>query len=63
MPLKVRDVIRLLTRNGWKKDRQKGSHRQFVHPSNPHTITVAGKEGTDMPPGTAHDILKKAGVK
>ena len=30
---------------------------------NERTITVAGKEGADMPPGTANDRLKKAGVK
>ncbi len=43
MPPKVRDVIRLLQREGWYLDRTRGSHRQFTHPSKPGTVTVAGK--------------------
>jgi predicted RNA binding protein YcfA (HicA-like mRNA interferase family) len=29
--MKVREVIRLLERDGWRLDRQSGSHRQYRH--------------------------------
>ena len=50
MPLKVREVIRLLERNGWKEIRAKGSHRHFKHPDQPGLITVPGKAfpGVDL---------------
>ena len=63
MPMKVREVIALLKKNGWRLDRQKGSHRQFVHAGKAEVVTVAGNEGTDVPRGTLNDILKKAGLK
>lgn len=63
MPMKVREVIRLLERNGWTEMRSKGSHRHFKHPDQPCIITVAGAEGKDLAPGTLHVILKKAGLK
>ncbi len=31
MPMKVREVIRLLEKHGWKEIRSKGSHRHFKH--------------------------------
>ena len=41
--LKVRDLIRLLEKDGWRLERTRGSHRQFKHGSKPMTVTVAGK--------------------
>jgi len=32
MPMKVREVIRLLEKRGWIEMRSKGSHRHFKHP-------------------------------
>ena len=32
MPMKVREVIKLLEERGWKEMRSRGSHRQFRHP-------------------------------
>ena len=45
MPMKVREVIRLLERNGWAEMLSKGSHRHFKHPDQPYVITVARAEG------------------
>jgi predicted RNase H-like HicB family nuclease len=42
MPLRVREVIQLLERNGWKELRSKGSHRHFKHPERPTLVTVPG---------------------
>jgi len=63
MPLKVREVIRLLEKHGWVKMRTKGSHRQFKHPNHALVITVPGNEGRELAPGTLSDILKMAGLK
>ena len=42
---------------------QTGSHRQFKHPVHPARVTVAGKPGDDVAPGTLNSILKQAGLK
>jgi len=63
MPLKVREVIRLLEKHGWVKMRTKGSHPQFKHPKQAVVITVPGNEGQELAPGTLSDILKMAGLK
>lgn len=61
--MKVREVIRLLEGDGWQLIRTKGSHRQFQHTAKAGTVTVAGKESIDVPPGTLNSILKHAGLK
>jgi predicted RNA binding protein YcfA (HicA-like mRNA interferase family) len=61
--VKVRDLIKLLVADGWYHVRTKGSHRQFQHSVKPGTVTVAGKPGLDVPPGTLSSILKSAGLK
>jgi predicted RNA binding protein YcfA (HicA-like mRNA interferase family) len=61
--LKIRDVIRILMRDGWILARQRGSHRQFRHPEKPGIVTVAGKPSADLAPGTLNSILKQARLK
>ena len=61
--MKVRDLIRLLTDDGWVLARQKGSHRQFEHPTKRGLVTVAGKPSDDLAPGTLDSILKQAGLR
>ncbi len=61
--MKVRDVIRLLTKDGWVQESQKGSHRQVSHPSKPGKVTVPGKMSDDLPIGTLKSILRQAGVQ
>jgi len=63
MPMKVREVIRLLERHGWVEMRSKGSHRHFKHPNQACVITVPGQAGKELAPGTLTAILKKAGLK
>ena len=48
---------------GWSLVRVRGSHRQYRHPDKPGTVTIAGKAGDDLPPGTWTSILKQAGLK
>ncbi len=61
--MKVRELMRLLEKDGWKQVRMKGSHRQYRHPAKKSTVTLAGKPGTDIPPGTLASIFKQAGLK
>jgi predicted RNA binding protein YcfA (HicA-like mRNA interferase family) len=61
--VKVREIIKLLTDDGWALARTRGSHRQFKHPTKPGTVTVAGKPSLDIPPGTLRSILRQAGLE
>jgi len=61
--MKIRDLIKMLKADGWGQVRMRGSHRQFRHALKPGTITVAGNENVDIPPGTLSSILKQAGLK
>lgn len=61
--LKVRDVVRMLEDDGWSVARQRGSHRQFKHATKAGLVTVAGKPGDELAPGTLNSILKQAGLK
>jgi len=63
MPMKVREVIQLLERHGWREMRSKGSHRHFKHPEQAYLITVPGHDGKELAPGTLNAILKRAGLK
>ena len=61
--MKVRDVLQMLQSDGWFQVATRGSHRQFKHPSKPGRVTVAGKPGDDLAPGTLSSILKQSGLK
>jgi predicted RNA binding protein YcfA (HicA-like mRNA interferase family) len=61
--VKIRDIVKMLEDDGWSVVRQRGSHRQFKHATKPGLVTVAGKPGDDVAPGTLNSILKQAGLK
>jgi predicted RNA binding protein YcfA (HicA-like mRNA interferase family) len=56
--MKVRQVIKLITKDGWFHVRTTGDHRQYHHARKPGTVTVAGKPSDDMPPSTLNSVLK-----
>ena len=60
--MKVRDVLRLLREDGWYIVTTRGSHRQFKHPTKPGKVTVAGRDGLDVPPGTLRAIRRQANL-
>lgn len=62
MPIKVRDLIKELVKDGWGLDRQAGSHRIFKHPTKPNNVSVPGRDGQDVPTGTEKKIRKDAGI-
>ena len=61
--MKVREVIRMLERDGWVLVVTRGSHRQFKHPTKPGRVTVSGNMGDDMPKGTVASVRRQAGFK
>jgi predicted RNA binding protein YcfA (HicA-like mRNA interferase family) len=61
-PVKVRDVLKELRKDGWILRNQEGSHRQFVHPTKSGKVTVAGHESDEVPPKTLRSILRQAGM-
>ena len=61
--MKVKEIIKIIEKNGWILVRTKGSHRQFHHTLKKGTVTIAGKPSVDMNPKTLNSILKQAGLK
>ncbi|MFP4161297.1 MAG: type II toxin-antitoxin system HicA family toxin [Ectothiorhodospira sp.] len=57
------ELIKRIEADGWVQTRQRGSHRQFRHPTKAGTVTVSGKPNIDVPPGTLNHVLKQAGLK
>lgn len=61
--MKVRDLIRVIQRDGWYLVRTRGSHRQYKHPMKPGLVTIPGKANDDLALGTLKSILKQAGLE
>jgi predicted RNA binding protein YcfA (HicA-like mRNA interferase family) len=60
--VKVRDVIRVLERDGWRLVRIRGSHHHYRHASKSGVVTVPGSGNDDLSPGTLRSIYKQAGL-
>ena len=62
--MKVRKVIAVLESNGFAFDRSKGSHRHFkgMVGGKRRTVTVAGKDGDEVPTGTLAAIRQQSGL-
>lgn len=58
--MKVKDVIKLIEKDGWYLVRTKGSHRQFKHSIKSGLVTISGKLSDDLAIGTLHSIYKQA---
>jgi predicted RNA binding protein YcfA (HicA-like mRNA interferase family) len=63
LAMKVRDIIKLLERDGWYLKQTRGSHRQYKHPMKSGRMTLPGHPNDDLPPGTLNSVLKQAGLK
>ena len=58
----VREIIRILRKDGWKELKSNGgSHRQFKHPIKKGKVTVADHSG-NIAPGTLKSIMQQAGL-
>jgi predicted RNA binding protein YcfA (HicA-like mRNA interferase family) len=58
--MKVRDLVRLLEKDGWRPHRVRGSHHHYRHPTKPGLVTVPGRGNDDLAAGTLKSILKQA---
>ncbi|MGI8669388.1 MAG: type II toxin-antitoxin system HicA family toxin [Aridibacter sp.] len=61
--MKVREIIKLIEKDGWFLKRTRGSHRQYKHETKSGTVTIAGHPKDDLHPKTKNSILKQAGLK
>lgn len=61
--MKVGEMIKKITADGWYIVAIRGSHRQYKHKKKKGRVTIAGKMSDDLAKGTANSILKQAGLK
>ena len=61
MPLSGKEMLRLLTKQGWRLIDIKGSHHKMAKDGKTVVVPVHGNRS--LPKGTEHSILKRAEVK
>ena len=61
--MKVRDLTRVIRRNGWYLVRTRGSHCQYKHPTKPGLVTVPGKPNDDFGLGNSRKYLETGRTK
>lgn len=57
-----RQLLRALSRDGWRETRVKGSHHRLEHSNRSQKITVVVHAGAIVKPGTLQGILDDAGM-
>ena len=62
MPMKPREMIKLLSDNGFVEVSQNGSHRKMYNSTTNKTIIVP-MHSKELKKGTEQAILKEAGIK
>ena len=63
MPMKPREMEKLILADGWVFKEQNGSHRQYIHPTKPGKVTIPFHKGNDLTNRTEDSIRKPAGIK
>ena len=61
--VKVRDVMKMIEKDGWFHVGTEGDHRQYKHQTKKGRVTISGHPGEDMPKGTLNSVFKQAGLK
>ena len=59
--MKTSEIISRLKADGWDLARQRGSHRQFKHPTKKGTVTINGKMSETQSQFMINSISKQAG--
>ena len=62
MPPRVRDLIKQVEADGWYFVGQRGSHRQYKHPTKRGKVTIPGKPSRELYPELERSILRQAGL-
>ena len=62
--MKVRDAIKCLERNGFRFDRQRGSHRQYEGfvAGRRRIVTVSGHDNDDVISQTLAAMIRQSGL-
>jgi predicted RNA binding protein YcfA (HicA-like mRNA interferase family) len=61
--MKVREIIRMIEKDGWYLVATRGSHRQYKHPVKLGRVTISGNLSHEIATGTLNSILKQAKLK
>ena len=61
--VKVSKIIHDLEKAGWRIDRMRGSHREYVHPTKKGTVTVNGKKSDDVCGFLLKSIERQSGMR
>ncbi len=62
MPMKPREMEKLILADGWMFKNQEGSHKNYIHPTKQGKVTIPFHT-KDLPKGTENSIKKQAGLK
>jgi len=60
--MRAQEIEKLLFKDGWTLKNQKGSHRQYVHPTKKGKVTIPFHRG-DLNKQTEKSILEQAGLR
>ena len=55
-------IEKKMVTNGWFLVRVSGSHYQYKHPTNQHTITIPNHNGKDLSVGVLKNLEKITGL-
>ncbi len=62
MSKKVRDIVKILKKHGWRLDYIEGSHHHYTHPTIPDKVSVPGTRNKDLGVGLWQRIMKQAQI-
>lgn len=62
MPMKPREMEKLILADGWVFKSQEGSHKNYTHPFKPGKVTIPFHKGRDLTKKTENSIKKQAGL-
>ena len=62
MPIKPKEMEKLILADGWIFKSQEGSHRHYTHPIKPGKVTIPFHQGKDLTKKTENSIKKQAGL-
>lgn len=62
MPIKPREMEKIILADGWVFKEQHGSHRQYIHPIKPGKVTIPFHQGKDLSKRTENSIKQQAGL-
>jgi predicted RNA binding protein YcfA (HicA-like mRNA interferase family) len=59
---RMREIVKLITHDGWQLIALRGPHWQFVHPTKPGRVTISGHLEHEVGRGTLRSLTRQAQV-